>query len=114
MMLAFFHALFVLSLPFADSLLFPAVLVGAGQPSTFLGLALFATLLLRQPQASLRVLFRDPHSRLFLALLGVAAVSVFMSAAAPISQWKSEILWVKSLKQCLQLAICFCCFAARA
>jgi O-antigen ligase len=110
-MLGVWHALFILSLPLADLLLFRTLLVGAGQPSTFLGLGLFLALVLQRPHASWRVLARDRHSRLFLAVLAVCAISVFMSAAAPLSSWKGEVLWLKSVKQCLQLGIGFCCFA---
>jgi O-antigen ligase len=103
--------LLILSLPLADLLLFPSMLVGAGQPSTFLAPPLFAALLLSRPGSSFRVLLQDRHSRLFLAFLGVSFASGFMSAAAPLTEWKGEVLWVKSLKQCLQLGLSYCCFA---
>ncbi|MCW5978482.1 MAG: O-antigen ligase family protein [Bryobacteraceae bacterium] len=103
--------LFVFSLPFADLLLFPQILVGAGQPSTFTAACLFLALALAAPERAASTLLRNPISRALLTFLALALLSVPMSAFAPISEWKGELLWFKSLRQVLQLAIDYTCFA---
>jgi O-antigen ligase len=103
---------FIFSLPFTDLLFFPSVLVGAGQLSTIFAIAVFLILALRKPNTAIQRLTDNSSSKLLLLIGAVAALSSFMSVVAPISEWKGEILWIKSLKQCVQLGIAYMCFAA--
>jgi O-antigen ligase len=102
--------LFVFSLPFADLLFFPQILVGAGQLSTLTATVLFLALVLADPGRAAKTLLANPVSRAFLMFLAVALLSVSMSVFAPLSEWKDELLWFKSLKQVLQLILCYMCF----
>lgn len=110
-MLTICWRLFIFSLPFTDLLVLPEVLVGAGQPSTLFALVLLTTLFLSNPQRTFRVLGNNTISRWFLGLIVVSIASVFMSWFAPLTEWKGDLLWWKSIKQVLQLLIAFASFA---
>jgi O-antigen ligase len=109
-MLRVLWILFIFSLPFADMLFFSDVLVGAGQPSTLFAVLLFGVLVLRRPQASVTRLLRDPAGQALAVVIAVCCVSVLMSFAAPIAEWKGDVLWEKSLRQCAQWVLAWMCF----
>lgn len=102
---------FIISLPFADLLVFPKLLVGAGQPSTLFAILLFTALVCRSPGSALAQLWSNQISRAFLLFVLVTVISVPMSLVSPITQWKGDILWLKALKQVAQLLIGYMCFA---